>query len=353
MSRRRFSAFCVLVFFPAISSEAQTPRIDHRPVECATAGKFPRLEASFDPAATVATARVVFQGLSKDWYSVTMTAAGTAYSGVLPKPTKSLKSFRYYIEVTDASFGTNRTAEFVAEVVDSASACRGKLMAGALASASVILHSPVGVAVLPAGFSSAGVVAGSAAASSGVDGAGAAGAAGGGLSATTIGVVGGAVVVGAVAAAELSGGTKSNTYIGPFSGRMLENVITPSSTNPGCSRDETYSGTVTVDIDLSSADAVKGDGAMTATSTLVAWIGNCAPNPVGEVQMHGCTFNVSGPSTDVKGNGTAISSNGFRVACALAGSVSGDAFTGSITVTLSGTSGLGGSSSFPVTQSKQ
>jgi hypothetical protein len=350
-----FSAFRVLVIVLLATtwSEAQTLRIDHRPVECAATGRFPRLEARFDPAAAVATARVVFQGQTPDWYSVPMSAGTTSYSGVLPKPTRSLKSFRYYIEATDASFVTNRTAEYVTQVVTSAGACPGKLVAAGVASASVVIHSSAGVAALPAGFSSAGVVGGSATASSGAAAAGASGAAGGGLSGTTIGVAAGAVAAGAVAAVKLTGGTTTNTYVGSFSGRITENVIQPSSAGPGCSRDETYSGTVTVDIDVSSDGTARGDGAMTADSTLLAWIGTCAPNPVGEVQTHGCPFTISGTSTNVLGSGAFTYSNGFHVGCVVAGSVSGDTFAGSLTVTLNGSTGLPSSSTFPLTLSRK
>jgi hypothetical protein len=73
------------------------------------------------------------------------------------------------------------------------------MMAGALASASVILQAPAGVVALPAGFASSGVVAGSAAGSSAGASAGAAGAAGGGIS-TAVLVAGGVAVAGGAAA---------------------------------------------------------------------------------------------------------------------------------------------------------
>jgi len=69
--------------------------------------------------------------------------------------------------------------------------------------------------------------------------------------------------------------------------------------------------------------------------------------------MHGCTFDVGGRSSDLRGSGVQTYTNGFRVGCALVGSVTGDALTGSITVTLNGATGLGGSSSFPLTLAKQ
>lgn len=210
MTRHFCVGFAVLIVFTSFAA-AQPPAIAHEPVACAVAERFPKLVAQFVPAEGVAKARVVFQGaIASEWYSVDMKVEGANFSGILPKPQKSLKSFRYYLEVTDRTLGTNRTEEYTAAVVDGANACRGKLMAGALASAAVILQGPAGVAALPAGFASAGVVAGTAAGSS-AGAAGAAGAssagAGGGIGATAL-VVGGIAVAGGAAAvvASNSGG---------------------------------------------------------------------------------------------------------------------------------------------------
>ena len=198
----------LLVVGPAF---AQTPSIDHQAVACVAAEKFPRLEARLAPPDEVAAARVVFQGQTTDWYSVAMKPEGNVFSGVLPKPKKELKSFRYYIEVTDKAMGTNRTAEYTAAVVDSASACKGKVMAGALGSASVILQGPAGVAALPAGFASSGVVAGSAAGSGSAAGAaGAGGGAGGGVGTTAL-VLGGVAVAGGVVAVGASKGGEDSS----------------------------------------------------------------------------------------------------------------------------------------------
>jgi hypothetical protein len=201
-----------LVLF-AIASEvlAQTPTIDHAPVACASVGKFPRLEARFTPPDQVAAARVLFRGKTTVWYSVVMKPEGAVFVGVLPQPKKDLEFFRYYIEVTDKAMGTTRTAEFTANVVESASACKGGLMAGALGSASVVLQGPAGVVALPAGFASTGVVAGSAAAGSGgAVGAAGAGAGGGGIGATAL-VVGGLAVAGGAAVAVKGGGGDSSS----------------------------------------------------------------------------------------------------------------------------------------------
>lgn len=87
---------------------AQTMRIEHQGVACAVAERFPRLEAGVSPMESVAMARVLFQGTSSEWYSVAMMAQGGSFVGVLPKPKKGLRSFRYYIEVTDKTLGTTR-----------------------------------------------------------------------------------------------------------------------------------------------------------------------------------------------------------------------------------------------------
>ncbi len=200
----------VLVPTPRFAS-AQTLSIDHQAVGCAVAEKFPRLEARFAPADTVAVARVLFQPENaQQWYAVAMKAEGSAFSGVLPKPKKSLKAFKYYIEVTDKALGTNRTADYTANVVGGSAECKGKLMAGALGSAAVLLQVPAGAAALPAGFASTGVVAagsGSAVAAAGA----AAGGGGGGLgTGAVVGIVAGVgAVAGGVAVAAGKSGDSS------------------------------------------------------------------------------------------------------------------------------------------------
>ena len=145
------------------------------------ADKFPKLDARFAPADGVAAAKVVFRPeKSEQWWSVAMKLEGDTYVGVLPKPKSSLKTFQYYIEVTGKSLGTARTPEYGAAVVPSKGGCQGKLMSGALSSAAIVLQGPGGVAAIPAGFASAGVVAGTSTAGA-AGGAGAAAAGGGGI----------------------------------------------------------------------------------------------------------------------------------------------------------------------------
>lgn len=213
-------------------ASAQSITIEHAPVACATAGKFPKIEARLSPADTVGAARLVFQGRTAEWYSVSMKSEGAAYAGVLPKPNKDLKTFRYYIEATDKSMSTSRTEEFTTDVVESTGACRGRLMAGALSTASVVLQGPAGAAALPAGFAPAGVIAGSSAGAA----AGAVGAsvgASGGIGATAL-VLGGVAVAGGAAALVASkGGDEGSSSSSNQNIRLDVNLVTSSTTATG------------------------------------------------------------------------------------------------------------------------
>nr|HEU0092885.1 hypothetical protein [Vicinamibacteria bacterium] len=130
MPKRLLQALAVLVVSSS-SAAAQTLSIDHSAVACVVAEKFPRLEARFVPGDAVAKARVFFQtGNAKHWYAVAMKPEGGGFSGVLPKPKKSLNAYRYYIEATDKSLGTSRTAEYTTSVVTGPGGCKGKMMGG-------------------------------------------------------------------------------------------------------------------------------------------------------------------------------------------------------------------------------
>lgn len=138
---------------PALATE-----IAHDGVACVVAGSFPRLEARLTPSDTVGRARVFFRAeKGPHWYSVAMQRAGEGFQGVLPKPLDSLKKFVYYIEVTDRTLETFRTAEYTPVVVAGPGACQDKVIAGALSSAAVALEAPLGAPLVPAGFASSGV----------------------------------------------------------------------------------------------------------------------------------------------------------------------------------------------------
>jgi hypothetical protein len=173
--------------------------IDHRAVSCVVAEQFTRFEAHLEPADQVSRALLYFRPTgTHDWYSVAMKGSGGDFAGVTPKPKKSLESLDYYIEVTDTTFGTARTAEHSPAVVDSASECKDKVVAGALGSASVALNVPAGASLVPTGFSEASVVAAGTPSTPAVT-------AGGGIGTTGL-VLGGIAVAGAAVAVAAHGG---------------------------------------------------------------------------------------------------------------------------------------------------
>jgi hypothetical protein len=205
MRNRVVSAVLIATAVPS-GLAAQGVTVDHAAVGCVVAERFPRFQARIDPAASVARALVHFRtDPARPWYAVAMKPEGPAFSGVLPKPKKSLKSFQYYIDVTDRAFATSRTPEHTTQVVRSGTECQGGMMAGAVGSASVLLEVPAGAPAVPAGFASAGVAAAGSATAVAAAGA----AAGGGIGAGTVAAIvgGGAALAGAaVAVSAASGG---------------------------------------------------------------------------------------------------------------------------------------------------
>jgi hypothetical protein len=184
---------------PLLSAGAalgQGLQIQHDPVGCLVADRYPRLEARIEPESAGARVRIEFRTEdAADWYYVEMKRDEHGRSGILPKPTKSLKRFRYYIEVTGTDFESARTPEYTAEVVPDASSCGSKLVAAGVPSAgTVVVGGPAGAPAVPPGFAAAGV-AGVAAGGAAV-GAGAVGAGG-----VSTGLVVGGVVLGAAAVA--------------------------------------------------------------------------------------------------------------------------------------------------------
>lgn len=159
-------------------TNVETLSIEHHPVRCLVAGKYPQLDACFFPADHVARARVYFRpGAGGEWYYIDMKPESDCYRGTLPYPRKSLKQVEYYVAVTGIEFGAAQTEEYRTEVVPDEKSCKDGPVAPFLTSASVVVGGLAGA--LPAGFAAGGVAAGvsTAAVVAGVVGAGAAGAA--------------------------------------------------------------------------------------------------------------------------------------------------------------------------------
>jgi hypothetical protein len=347
----------IFVLFAASPLAAQAPTIEHQPVGCVVAKSFPRLVAQFAPPSAVATARVQLQtGNAREWYSVAMAPEGPSYSGILPRPKKSLKAFRYYIEMVDSGMGTRRTSEYVATVVGNAAECRGKMMASGLATATVLLQVPAGAAVVPLGFEAAGVAAaGSGAATS----AGAAAASSGGGSGGLIAAGAGVLAAGAAAAVVVTrdGGQR---YQGPVNGQVVfQRLYRPNLGAPElCSVTQTISGTLT--ITLEGSGTAGGSAGVTGTSRAGARAAGCESlggdfgfNWGGEDNDE---LRLTGTPANLAFTGVRADPGGVTLTLSFAGSLSGDVITGALTfgqsgqINLpgSGTSTHSGSATFPV-----
>ena len=189
---------------------AQGVVIDHQSVGCVVAGKFPRFDARFDPAAQVVRARLNFRPEGgAHWYFVEMKPEAGVFHGILPKPVKDLHRFSYYIDVTDKSFHASRTAEFQPEVATGPAACgREKVLAAGLPKANVLLHAPegvVGAPSVPAGFAADGVMTAGGAGTTGTTAT-----AGGGIGAKAA-IIGAVVAAGAAGAVLAASGGDSDT----------------------------------------------------------------------------------------------------------------------------------------------
>lgn len=205
-----------VIAFPALA-DAQAPVIAEAQAACVVARKPPVFTARIDPADRVARARVYFRAQGRpQWYFVEMKSRDGVFRGTLPRPRQGTARIEYYIEATDTSAASSRTADQSADVVGSAAECsRVPLVAGVAGEpTTVAVGGPPGAPMVPAGFEANGVVAAGAAAGAAAGGAVAAtavaaGAGGGGIGTAAL-VVGGVVVAGGAAAAVTLGGGDGN-----------------------------------------------------------------------------------------------------------------------------------------------
>jgi hypothetical protein len=306
---RRIPAALGAVALCAAAVTAAAGDVEHDAVHCVVAGTFPRFEARYRPPEQASSVRLFFRaGSGGDWYYVPMTRGGERFVGVLPKPKSDLGRRSYYIEVTDTSFGSSRTQERSATVVASGDSCQGRLAGGAGSVASILVGrvgETIGGPVVPAGFSSANVVAihpsaaATASSATGAGGgsggaavaAGAAAAAGGGISATTVGLVTAAVAGGAVAAVKLShsdSGGDSGVFTGAFSGDLTMDF-------GGCTRLERHSGTLRLQLEAMSGSLTGSTAEIEGLEAVVS--SQCSGGPqAGFSQSSGM------PSTPVTGS---------------------------------------------------
>jgi PKD repeat protein len=199
-------AISLLIGAPSLAT-AQTG-IEHDPVACVIAGRFPRMSACLPEPDEVRNARVYFRAEgTATWYHVIMSRDAACFSAALPKPKRDLlgRSVEYYVEADHRRLGSPRTPEYQALVVQEEGSCKG--FVAKLASAAPKAVFPA----LPAGFAAGGASVGTAA----IVGAGAAAAGGA------------AVAVGAA-----GGGEPTPDTTAPSATEPTATTTRPSSTTP-------------------------------------------------------------------------------------------------------------------------
>ncbi len=93
MNRALTAGVLAAAALAAPSVHAQGVAIDHKAVGCIVAGKFPKMNACFSPAAQFAKGRVYFrEQATPTWYYVEMKSDAPCHSGVLPKPSRPPES---------------------------------------------------------------------------------------------------------------------------------------------------------------------------------------------------------------------------------------------------------------------
>ena len=148
---------CGLPSFLAAAETGAASGIDHKPIGCIVAGKFPTFQACF--GSNTPQARVYFRAQGgPSWYSVLMKPQGSCEVGILPKPKRGIGGINYYIETIGRAMQSVRTEEFAPRVVDHQGECeKDKPVAAPVDSASVVLSSAAGAPAVPVGFTSAGI----------------------------------------------------------------------------------------------------------------------------------------------------------------------------------------------------
>jgi hypothetical protein len=156
MTRRGVALSLAVFVGTAAAARPEAVAIDHKAVGCIVVGKYPKMNACFTPAASLARSRVYFrpEGVAS-WYYVDMKSDQPCFTGTLPRPGKKLvgKKIEYYLEAQNKAFEPARTAEFDPIVVKSAQECKKNVpVAPFLNNATVAVFPAV-----PAGFVGGGI----------------------------------------------------------------------------------------------------------------------------------------------------------------------------------------------------
>ena len=145
---------------PPPSGPITAGNITHEPVGCLIAGQFPLIEATIEPSASVARARVYFKSaLGSAYYFVEMTLVDGKFVGKLPKPKVEASPITYYVQATTTEFGESQTPEISAQVVADESECPQGLKVAPIgpAGAVTVFSASTAAIAVPVGFAAGGL----------------------------------------------------------------------------------------------------------------------------------------------------------------------------------------------------
>jgi hypothetical protein len=162
MTGRSIWAGLILTALTPTIALSQGLEIDHKAVGCIVVGKYPKMNACFAPASSLARSRVYFRPEgTPSWYYVDMKSDQPCLTGILPKPGKKLvgKHVEYYLEAQNKAFLPSRTAEYAPIVVRSAQECKKDIpVAPFLNNATVAVFPSVPAGFVGGGLGTAAVV---------------------------------------------------------------------------------------------------------------------------------------------------------------------------------------------------
>lgn len=135
--------------------------IQHERIGCFVAGEFPLVDATIEPAADVARARVYYKSaLGPAYYFVEMVLEDDRFVGKLPKPALSASPITYYIQATTTLFEESQTPEIEAAVVaDEADCAGGRVAEIGPPGAVTVFSAATAFAALAVGFAAGGLMA--------------------------------------------------------------------------------------------------------------------------------------------------------------------------------------------------
>lgn len=182
--------------------------------------------------------------------------------------------------------------------------------------------------IATAAISQTNVATAAAASQAGAGVGGAAGGGGGGISGATLGIIGGAVAGGAVAATQVAGKSDESSgsttpFTGSLSGQLAYTSVSTAST---CVRTQALTGTVRIQMTKENSS---GTAEVQVTQTETSLSGPCSPAGVSSFGIPNVPVTVNGSSITFTGNSVnGVTTNTVK----FDGQISGDSITGTLAI---------------------